>query len=175
MSCLHSYNIIHRNLNPATILLTSSFIPKLTDFGLCTHLLIMNSMTFQSTNRIASSPAYSAPEILNSDECTKSSDVYSFSMIVYEIVTREKPFFEIKTFSEIYKKVVRKQKRPKLNEEVPECYRRLIELCWSQNPEERLRFDQIIDILKNEESFISNGVDRNLFHIYIDQIDRNFF
>ena len=90
MKCLHSHGIIHRNLKPSNIIVDDSLLPKLSDFGICTHLLMMNSMTFQSASKIQGSSVYSAPEVIFSGECTKASDVYSFSMIVYEIMTKEK-------------------------------------------------------------------------------------
>ena len=173
MKSLHSYDIIHRNLNPASILVDSSFLPKLSDFGLCTHLLIMSSMTFQSTNKIAYSPTYSAPEVLNSEEASKSSDVYSFGMVVYEIISREKPFNNLNNFSEIYQEVVINQKLPVLSFEIPESYRKLIEICLSPNKEERPRFDQIIDILKNDPGFITEDVDHNSYLKHMKKIDKN--
>lgn len=77
MNHLHSNKIIHINLTPSNILLIKSFSPKLSDLDICTNLLIMNSMTFQSTCQFQNSPTYSAPEILSSKLNTKSSDVYS--------------------------------------------------------------------------------------------------
>ena len=113
MKYLHSNNILHRNLKPSNIILDQSFYPKLSDFGICNQLLIMNSMTFQSITKIQSSSFYQAPEILSSEEHTKESDVYSFAMVVYEILNSERPFSEINEFTKLYNQVVINQNRPK--------------------------------------------------------------
>lgn len=82
MKYLHANGIIYRNLKPNNIIMNESVQPKLSDFGLYTHFLMMNSIAIQTTSRM---------ETIITQECTKASDVYSFSMIVYEIVTKEKP------------------------------------------------------------------------------------
>ncbi|KAK8880351.1 hypothetical protein M9Y10_003018 [Tritrichomonas musculus] len=171
MKCLHSYNIVHRNLKPRNVLLTKDFHPKLNDFGLCTHLLVLNSMTFQATSEFNGSPIYSAPEVLSSKGCSQASDVYSFALITYEIMCENKPFENLRTFTEIYNEVVNCNNRPEIPSSVPDCYRKLIEICWSQDPDERLTFEEIVNVLNNDKNFITPEVDSEVFNKYVRRFD----
>ena len=170
MCYLHSHGILHRNLTPSNILLTKSFHPKLSDFGLCTHLLIMNSMTFQSTNKVKSSPVYLSPEMMSLNECTEKSDVYSFGMIVYEIFSMQKPFKKFIDFVQIYDEVVVKKKLPEIPNRVPQSFQKLIKecLCYDQNM--RPKFTDIINKLKNEQGFITSDVNKESYLKYVSKI-----
>lgn len=130
-------------------------------------------MTFQSASGMKGSPSYSAPEILQFNEYSKSGDVYAFSLIIYEIITGEVPFKEIKNTNEIFNEVVTKGKRPEIKESVGECYRRLIEICWKQDPNERPSFDDIVNILKCDDEFITVSIRRNDYFKYIKFIDES--
>ena len=171
MLYLHSHNILHRDLRPSNILLDDSLYPKLADFGLCTKHHNINTITFQSTCGIKGKPTYLAPEILISKEYSKSSDVYSFGMVVYEIVTYEIPFNNMTDAVQIIDEVVTKGNRPEFKETVPDCYKNLIERCWSAEPNERPTFSEIIDELKNNSEFITNEMKKDDFYNYINYID----
>ena len=54
---------------------------------------------------------------------------------------------------------------------MPDAYKELIEKCWSQDPEERPTFTEIVDELKNNHNFIIDLVDENEFYEYVDFID----
>ncbi|KAK8854433.1 hypothetical protein M9Y10_016995 [Tritrichomonas musculus] len=116
-------------------------------------------------------PAYCSPEVFK-EEYSKGGDVYSFGFVVYEIVTNKIPFNEIKNINEIYTEVVNKGNRPIIEESVPDCYRNLIECCWSQNENERPSFSQIIDLLKTETGFITENVLKSDYMKYIEFIDK---
>lgn len=73
------------DLKPENILMNDYFQPKISDFGLSkiTDFLSI-SMNIQSRKGFKGTPAYMAPEI-SSEKYSKSSDVYAFAFIVYEI------------------------------------------------------------------------------------------
>ena len=85
MSFLHSHNIIHRDLKPDNILMDEFLHIKIADFGL-SKIQHLNS----SNNSFNSS--YIAPEIWEDCNYTKAGDVYSFAIIVYEIMSTDKPY-----------------------------------------------------------------------------------
>lgn len=171
MKHLHSLNIIHRNLKPSNIFLTDLLQPKLSDFGLCSQILISNSMTTKSTITEQRFDVYSAPEVIKTNEYSKSSDVYSFAMIVYEIITRERAFSDFNYYRYIFYEVRIKEKHPEIKKTIPICYRKLIEQCWAYDPKERPTFDEIIDILENNTNFISDNIDKKSFKSYIEQLN----
>lgn len=110
---------------------------------------------------------YQAPEVLKSEGYEKASDVYSFALIVYEIMTGEKPMIEFKDFSSLYNEVVNKEFRPKFKKPINECYRRLIVKCWCQNPSERLSFHDIVEILRDDISFITHEINKKEYYKFI--------
>ena len=173
MSYLHSNNVIHRDLNPKNVFLDDNLYPKLGDFGLSIRNHNVESMTYQSTSGMKGTPVYSSPEILKFNDYSKSGDVYAFSMIVYEIVTKKIPFEELKNTNDIYNEVVTKNGRPVIDESVPNCYRKLIEICWSENKNERPRFDDIVHILRTEKEFITKNINEEEFVNYIKKVDEN--
>eukprot|EP00727_Mastigamoeba_balamuthi_P010004 m51a1_g5626 putative flag-tagged protein kinase domain of mitogen-activated protein kinase kinase kinase (1200) ;mRNA; f:791973-798029 len=124
MAYLHSLSppIVHRDLKPMNILVDGeSGRIKLIDFGL--------SM---------------APEVLRNETYTEKVDVYSFALVVFEVFTRETPYINMDV-EQIKEAVGYKALRPKMPETVPAAIKELIQKCWSQLPESRPSFKDIIN------------------------------
>ncbi|KAK8847086.1 hypothetical protein M9Y10_019664 [Tritrichomonas musculus] len=173
MSYLHSHKILHRNLNPDSIYVDEYLYPKIGNFELSSRIHTLESMTFQSISGLKGRPSYSSPEILQRNQYSESGDVYSFGMLVYELITGEIPFKGNDSINYIMDEVIMKSKRPEINDEVEECYRELIEICWSQEPSDRPTFSEITSILKNDERFIKDDVDKDKYHIYVKYIEES--
>lgn len=169
MLYLHSHNIVHCCLQPSNIYFDDILFPKIGDYGLSTKFFDVDTMTHQTISGNKGTPIYSAPEVLNSNVYSKASDVYAFSMVVYEIITNEIPFNEINN-NQIIKDIIKKNKRPFIKESIPICYRKLIERCWAQEPDERPSFDVIVDLLKKTEFIIDDVIEED-YHKYIDFIE----
>ena len=73
-----------------SIIFDDSFFPKIRNFN-----LIINTNDESAKKPIKSSTEYTAPEIFMREPSTKAMDVYSFGMLVYEMVTHNHPFGEI--------------------------------------------------------------------------------
>jgi serine/threonine protein kinase len=85
---LHSENIIHRDLAARNILLTDDLIPKVSDFGLSRQ-----KESDENVTESASGPLkWMAPEALKERKYSTKSDVWSFGVVVWEVVHKEDPY-----------------------------------------------------------------------------------
>lgn len=139
------------------------------------YVKICEKETHQSISSETGTLVHTAPEVLETNKYRKSMDIYSFSLIVYEILTNEKPFDDIDQASGIYQEVVVKGKRPIIKEKIPDRFKVLIEECWSQDLNQRPSFDDIIYLLKIDEYFIIEEVSKEDYYKYIDFIDSHAF
>jgi serine/threonine-protein kinase len=87
----HSHQVIHRDLRPANILMTSDGIPKVTDFG-TSRVLDMQMEAFART-RIGS-PPYMAPEHFRG-RAVLQSDIWSIGISIYEMLTGKVPYYDV--------------------------------------------------------------------------------
>lgn len=88
----HKNLIIHRDLKPSNILVTNEGLPKLLDFGIAKLVVDENGETNHNTMTRVMTPEYASPEQINGNPITTSTDVYSLGVILYELLTGERPY-----------------------------------------------------------------------------------
>lgn len=89
-----------------------------------------------------------SPEVLKGEELTLKSDVYSFGIILWELLTREKPYKEYDAL-QVMELVSTKGLRMEIPNDCDASYKMLIERCWDDNPEKRPSMTEIKLQLKN--------------------------
>ena len=86
----HHLKILHRDIKPENILLAADGTPRLSDFGLARLERGEDQLTQPGT--ILGSPAYLSPEALRGETLDARSDIWSFGVLLYEMLTGKRPF-----------------------------------------------------------------------------------
>jgi tRNA A-37 threonylcarbamoyl transferase component Bud32 len=147
MAFLHSNRIIHRDLKPENLLvfsldLDSPQLVKITDFG--TSRMITDEIARNYTQNVGT-PIYTSPEILNNTPYSQSTDVYSFGLLLWTLYTQKMPYSEEELSTVQVVKYVLDGNRPTIPSKAPADYKEIMTSCWSQDPEERPLFENVIE------------------------------
>lgn len=186
MMYLHKHYLIHRDLKPDNVLLDDNLEPHVADFG--TSKFSPPGKSSNQTQYIGT-PQYMAPEVIDGGKYNGKADVYSFGILMYEVITQLAPFDDyVKgkiTAFQLHKQVL-EGLRPQFKVPIKESLQSLIEKCWSQEPRERPTFEEIFNRLafNKEDSVYDNfdddektpkyyldGVDQNRLLFYVDTIN----
>jgi len=158
MAYLHSFNpqIIHRDLKSLNLLLSTPVtgpndIPlvKVSDFGLSRMKDVTAGSEGVKMTRAAGTGHWMAPECFIGDKYDEKVDIYSYAMVLFEIICREIPF-EDEDSSRVGARAVQGD-RPDLDAVSPQCPEGLSSLmirCWAPRPSDRLSFAQICVMLE---------------------------
>ncbi|CAL4103423.1 unnamed protein product, partial [Meganyctiphanes norvegica] len=130
--------LLHRDLKPPNLLLTKGAkVLKLCDFGTACEL-----STVMTDNR--GSAAWMAPEVFEGQLYTEKCDVYSWGIILWEVLTRRVPFHDLGLAVRIMWAVHQKQ-RPPLVHGSPKIIENLMTRCWDHVQDNRPRMDEVIE------------------------------
>lgn len=138
MAYLHSRNpvIIHRDLKTDNLLVDDNWQVKVADFGLAT----VKSRTFAKT--MCGTTGWVAPEVLAEEGYTEKADVYSFAIILWEMLTRQIPYAGKNTMQVV--RSVDRGERLAIPACCPPDYAQLINDCWNTDPVKRLSFVEVL-------------------------------
>ena len=173
---LHRQRIVHRDFKPANILISRDnagrFIPKIADFGL--SRLVTNDELDNSDFDLSDgrgTPSYKAPEQIEGSRVSFNLDLWAFGVILYEIMTGEKPFradlrnsSEQSARREIEKKIIAVE-LPARMDQVAEPYATMIRRCLVRDIHERVRkstelldlLDRIPQLLAEAQTLVDTG------------------
>ena len=141
MDYIHSLHVIHRDLKSMNILLDKRNQPKIADFGI--------SLFYEQVGKLAKksfgTASCMAPEEHRNEVISPAVDVYSYGVMLWEMLTHGIPF-EGRDPVQIIYAVAMKGERPVIPEGTPSALETLIERCWAQDPTDRPTFAEIVEI-----------------------------
>jgi len=114
--------------------------------------------------KMTGSLRYMAPEVANGLPYNEACDVYSFTVVLWEMLALERPYKSLKTEDVIRTKVFRGGARPPVRGKWPKACRRILEEGWSLDHRRRPKMTQVSDELRNEVVRLRNGDETGLEH-----------
>ncbi|KAA8542216.1 hypothetical protein F0562_023368 [Nyssa sinensis] len=156
VECLHSHGIIHRDLKPENLILTADQkTVKLVDFGLAREESLTEMMTAETgTYRWMAPELYSTVTLRHGEKkhYNHKVDAYSFAIVLWELLHNKLPFEGMSNLQAAYAAAF-KNVRPSL-ENLPEELSIILNSCWTEDPNARPNFSQIIQMLLHYLSII---------------------
>nr|XP_010935196.1 serine/threonine-protein kinase STY46 isoform X3 [Elaeis guineensis] len=142
MDYLHQNNIIHRDLKAANLLMDENEVVKVADFGVARVKSQSGVMTAETgTYR------WMAPEVIEHKPYDHKADVFSFGIVLWELLTGKIPY-EYLTPLQAAVAVVQKGLRPTIPKHTHPKVAGLLEKCWQQDPAQRPDFSEILEKLQ---------------------------
>ncbi|CAO2834059.1 unnamed protein product [Amaranthus hypochondriacus] len=158
MEYLHCNGIIHRDLKSANLLMDTLQVVKVADFGVARFLHQDGVMTAETgTYR------WMAPEVINHQPYDQKADVFSFAIVLWELMTAKIPYENMTPLQAALG--VRQGLRPEIPQDIHPRLCDLMKRCWDASPDNRPPFSvirtELEDILDNVQETTATTVPLN--------------
>ncbi|XP_068605050.1 tyrosine-protein kinase Lyn [Brachionichthys hirsutus] len=143
MAYIEKRNYIHRDLRAANVLVSESLLCKIADFGLAR---VIEDDEYSAREGAKFPIKWTAPEAINYGSFTIKSDMWSYGVLLYEIITYGKMPYPGMTKGEVMSSLQRGYRMPQPDNCPTELYDIMMS-CWRNKPEDRPTFDYIQSFL----------------------------
>uniref|UniRef100_A0A8C3H1N1 mitogen-activated protein kinase kinase kinase n=1 Tax=Corvus moneduloides TaxID=1196302 RepID=A0A8C3H1N1_CORMO len=138
MNYLHLHKIIHRDLKSPNMLITYDDVVKISDFGTSKELIDKSTkMSFAGT------VAWMAPEVIRNEPVSEKVDIWSFGVVLWELLTGEIPYKDVDSSAIIWGVGSNSLHLP-VPSSCPDGFKVLLRQCWNSKPRNRPSFRQIL-------------------------------
>jgi tRNA A-37 threonylcarbamoyl transferase component Bud32 len=163
MEYVHGLSLIHRDLKSDNLLISADKSIKIADFGVARIEVQTEGMTPETgTYR------WMAPEMIQHRPYTQKVDVYSFGIVLWELITGMLPFQNMTAVQAAFA-VVNKGVRPSIPNDCLPVLSEIMTRCWDGNPDVRPPFTEVVKMLENAEMEIITTVRKARFRCCITQ------
>ncbi|MHB8276977.1 MAG: serine/threonine-protein kinase [Candidatus Humimicrobiaceae bacterium] len=146
LSFAHSKNIIHRDIKPSNIMIEDGTV-KILDFGIAKQ---EHSVTVTKTGLFMGSPHYVSPEQIEGHDIDYRSDIYSFGIVLYEMIEGKVPFSADTPWGIIRAHL--DKNIPEITKDIPVYLKEIVLKCMSKRKEDRFKSaNEIISVINNKE------------------------
>lgn len=180
MKYLHDRNIVHLDLSPDNILMDEELNPVITDFDFSQILKVGQKST---SSFFGGKTIYMAPEVIKKEPYDFKADVYSFGIIMYEVITDHFPYPDLEdntiTKDQLEAKIINEDYRPKIDiRPIKQSLKDLVTRCWDKDPSKRPTFKELFEKLCppvdndeiDENCCVFDNVEVDEIRSYIDDI-----
>lgn len=144
LSSAHRNGIIHRDIKPQNVLVNENDVAKITDFGIAKSVASQP----ESDSQVIGSVYYVSPEQAKGEKVDQRTDIYSFGIMLYEMLTGELPYKGEKSVSVALKHINEQITPPKkLNNEISESINKIIIKATSKKKKDR--YSNIAELKKD--------------------------
>ncbi|WP_271401174.1 Stk1 family PASTA domain-containing Ser/Thr kinase [Salinicoccus roseus] len=144
----HNAGIIHRDIKPQNILMNEAQQIKITDFGIAKAL---SDTKMTETNQVMGSVQYISPEQAKGQKTDERTDIYSFGIVLYELLTGTLPFDGETPVSVALKHISEPFPDISSERQIPEDLANIVYRCTRKDPYDRYR--QVDDLLRDLDDF----------------------
>jgi len=138
--------IIHRDLKPTNLLVDENWNVKICDFGLSAWQL---NKTLQDPGVAPGTPLWMSPEVLKGRSLSEKADIYSFGIVLWEMLTGKEPFEDHDDYDRFVDAVCEQGERPEIPSDMYPSLQLLLKECWHDNQKKRPGFQEIIKRLED--------------------------
>lgn len=152
LEAIHSHNILHRDVKPHNVLVTSDMQAKLTDFG----IVKMPESRLTNPASLLGTPAYMSPEALRSENVDSRADLFSLGVLAYELSLGRLPF-KAEALGQVALAVVsqRPDEPRKIDRSFPRSFQRILGKMMKKSVQDR--YQSATDLISDLEAFLAGA------------------